>query len=133
MKKKENKTILIVEDEPHNLKLFRDILQFNGYTTIEATDGRQGIDMARQYQPDLVLMDMELPVMGGIEATKRLKQDAETRHITIVALTANAMPGDKEKILAAGCQDYISKPFRLNDFLKKVAGYMACRSQGDAR
>ncbi|MCF8092301.1 MAG: response regulator [Desulfotignum sp.] len=119
------KTILLVEDEPQNLKLFRDILQFRGYTTIEATDGQQGVDMAKKYLPDLVLMDIKLPVMDGIAATKILKQNEATKDIIIVALTADAMPGDKEKILAAGCHDYISKPFRLHVFIEKINEYLA--------
>ncbi|MCF8113708.1 MAG: response regulator [Desulfotignum sp.] len=119
------KTILLVEDEPQNLKLFRDILQFRGYTTIEATDGQQGVDMAKKYLPDLVLMDIKLPVMDGIAATKILKQNEATKDIIIVALTADAMPGDKEKILAAGCHDYISKPFRLHAFIEKINEYLA--------
>jgi CheY-like chemotaxis protein len=119
-----NKTILIVEDEPQNRKLFRDVLQYRGYTVLEAMDGREGIALAREHFPDLILMDIQMPVMDGISATRALKQNEITRHITVVALTANAMPGDKEKILEAGCHDYISKPFRLHEFLEKIKEYL---------
>ncbi len=125
MPEAKNKTILIVEDEPQNRKLFRDILQFNGYATLEASDGRQGVTLAKEHVPDLILMDMQLPVMNGMEATRILKQDEQTKGITIVALTANVMPGDKDKIMEAGCCDFIAKPFRLNDFLNKITGYLA--------
>jgi CheY-like chemotaxis protein len=124
MEDAKNRTILIVEDEPQNRKLFRDVLQYRGYTVLEAVDGREGIALARAHLPDLILMDIQMPVMDGISATRRLKQDAVTRHITVVALTANAMPGDKEEILEAGCHDYISKPFRLHAFLEKISEYL---------
>ncbi len=117
----QQKTILIVEDDPQNLKLFRDILEYKGYTTITATDGQQGVILAKEHRPDLILMDMQLPVMDGIAATQQIKCDAATKNIAVVALTANVMPGDREKMMAAGCQDYISKPFHLQDFLKKIA------------
>jgi CheY-like chemotaxis protein len=91
---------------------------------LEAKDGREGVALARQHRPDLILMDIQMPVMDGISATRTLKQDAVTQDITVVALTANAMPGDREKILEAGCQDYISKPFRLHEFLEKIREYL---------
>lgn len=120
----EKKTILIVEDEPQNRKLFRDVLEFHGYATIEAADGRRGIEMANQLAPDLILMDMGLPGMNGIEATRILVGAEATRRIPIVAITAFAMPGDKEKILEAGCRDYIAKPIHIPDLLNKVAEYL---------
>jgi CheY-like chemotaxis protein len=120
----ETRTILIVEDEPQNRKLFKDVLQYRGFTVVEARDGREGVALARQHRPDLILMDIQMPVMDGISATRTLKQDAVTQDITVVALTANAMPGDREKILEAGCQDYISKPFRLHEFLEKIREYL---------
>jgi two-component system, cell cycle response regulator DivK len=123
MPETKNKTILIVEDEPQNRKLFRDILEFNGYAVIEASDGRQGVMLAKEHVPDLILMDMQLPVMDGMEATRILQQDEQTKGINIVALTANVMPGDKDKIMEAGCYDFIAKPFRLHEFLHKIAGY----------
>ncbi|HSL61657.1 MAG TPA: response regulator [Desulfotignum sp.] len=124
MEETNTRTILIVEDEPQNRKLYRDVLQYGGYTVFEAVDGRQGVTLAKQHQPDLILMDIQMPVMDGISATRMLKQDDATRHIAVLALTANAMPGDREKILEAGCHDYISKPFRLHAFLEKIREYL---------
>lgn len=121
------KKILIVEDDPGNLKLFRDILQYKGYATLEATDGQQAVDMAKVCLPDLILMDIQLPVMNGIEATRRIKEDEVIRDIRIVALTANAMDGDREKMLKAGCHDYIVKPVHVTEFLERIAGYFAGR------
>ena len=120
----ETRTILIVEDEPQNRKLFKDVLQYRGFTVLEARDGREGVALAKQHLPDLILMDIEMPVMDGISATRTLRQDVVTQDITVVALTANAMPGDRKKILEAGCQDYISKPFRLHEFLEKIREYL---------
>ncbi len=124
MVKRENKLILIVEDDPKNLKLFRDVLQFKGYTTIEATDGQQGVVLAKEHKPDLILMDIQLPVMDGIEATKIIKHDETTKGTTIIALTAYAMSGDKDRMLAEGFDDYIPKPVNIQEFIKKVAGYL---------
>lgn len=115
--------ILIVEDDPNNLKLFRDILHYKGYATLEATDGQQAVDMAKAGLPDLILMDIQMPVLNGIEATRRIKEDEATRHIRIVALTANAMDGDEERMLKAGCHDYIAKPIHVAEFIEKIAGY----------
>jgi CheY-like chemotaxis protein len=119
------KCILIVEDNPNNLKLFHDVLQYKGYATLEATDGQQAVDMAKGCRPDLILMDIQLPVMNGLEATRRIKEDEATRNIKIVALTANAMDGDEEKMLKAGCHDYISKPVHVTEFVERIAGYFA--------
>jgi CheY-like chemotaxis protein len=115
--------ILIIEDDPKNLTLFRDLLQRFGYTTTEATDGREGIKLARADKPDLILMDIQLPVMDGIEATKILKSDPQTKNIPILALTSYAMKGDREKILQAGCDDYLAKPVDVQEFLAKVAQF----------
>jgi two-component system, cell cycle response regulator DivK len=120
-----NRTILIVEDELQNRKLFRDVLQYRGYTVFEAMNGKEGIALAKKHQPDLILMDIQMPVMDGLSATRILKQNETTRDIMVVALTANAMPGDREKILEAGCHDYISKPFRLHEFLEKIKEYLS--------
>ena len=117
------KVILIVEDDPKNLKLFRDLIQVSGYTTLEATDGKQGVELAREKKPDLILMDIQMPVMDGFEATKLLKNDDVTKDIPIVALTAYAMQGDEEKMREAGFDGYISKPIDVSDFLKKVKEY----------
>ena len=115
------KVILIVEDDPKNLKLFRDLLQVSGYTTLEATDGKQGVELAREKKPDLILMDIQMPVMDGLEATKLLKNNDVTKDIPIVALTAYAMQGDEEKMREAGFDGYISKPIDVKGFLKKIS------------
>ena len=115
------KVILIVEDDPKNLKLFRDLIQVSGYTTLEATDGKQGVELAREKKPDLILMDIQMPVMDGLEATKLLKNDDVTKDIPIVALTAYAMQGDEEKMREAGFDGYISKPIDVKGFLKKIS------------
>ena len=119
------KVILIVDDEPRNLKLFRDLLQASGYTTIEATDGEQGVELARARKPDLILMDIMMPVMDGLEATRILKADATTGNIPILALTSYAMKGDKERILEAGCDGYLAKPLDIKELLKTVTEYLS--------
>ena len=118
------RVILIVEDDPRNLKLIRDLLQIRGYTTLEATDGKQGIDMARAKMPDLILMDIQMPVMNGFEATSILKADPVTKSITIVALTAFAMQGDRERCMEAGFNDYITKPLDTRAFMTKIKEYL---------
>ena len=119
------KTILIVEDEPKNLKLIRDLLQAATYLTLEATDGAQGIELAKAHKPDLILMDILMPVIDGFEATKILKADAETRNIPIIALTSYAMKGDEEKVREIGCDGYITKPIDTRGFLKRIAEYLS--------
>jgi CheY-like chemotaxis protein len=119
------KVILIVEDDPKNLKLIRDLLQINGYTTLEATNGKQGVEMAKDKKPDLILMDIQMPIMDGLEATRILKTDAETKKIPIVALTSYAMVGDEERMYKAGCDEYLTKPIDTKEFLKKVAEYLS--------
>ena len=118
------RVILIVEDDPKNLKLIRDLLQIRGYTTLEATDGKQGVDMARAKMPDLILMDIQMPVMDGFEAISILKADPVTKSIPIIALTAFAMQGDREKCMEAGCNDYITKPLDTRVFMTKVKEYL---------
>jgi len=118
------KAILIVEDEPKNLKLLRDLLQASGYTTIEAPDGEKGVELAKAEKPGLILMDIMMPRMGGLEAARILKADATTRNIPILALTSYAMKGDREKILGAGCDGYLAKPIDIQELLKKVAQYL---------
>jgi two-component system cell cycle response regulator DivK len=118
------RTILIVEDDRKNMKLFRDLLQVSGYKTFEATDGRQGVDSAGLYKPDLILMDIMLPVLNGIEAIKILKSDETTRTIPIIALTSFALPNEKEQILEAGCNGYMLKPLNINDLMSKIREYL---------
>ena len=119
------KMILIVEDEPKNLTLLRDLLQVSGYANIEATDGKQGVELAKSKKPDLILMDIQLPEMDGLEATRILKADATTSNIPILALTSYAMKGDKERMLQAGCDGYLAKPFNIQELLKEVAKYLS--------
>jgi len=119
------RVILIVEDESMNLKLIRKLLQVSGYLTLEATDGAQGIELAKAHKPDLILMDILMPVMDGFEATKILKADAETRNIPIVALTASVMKGSEARICEAGCDEYITKPIDTRGFLKKVSEFLS--------
>ena len=114
------KVILIVEDEPTNRKLVGDLLKRIGYITIEATDGKQGVELARAKKPDLILMDIQMPVMNGLEATRILKADATTKNIPVLALTSYAMEGDKERILEAGCDGYLTKPIDIQEFVKEV-------------
>jgi two-component system cell cycle response regulator DivK len=118
-----DKRILIVEDEPKNLTLFRDLLQKFGYMTIEATNGKDGVKLARACNPNLILMDIQMPVMDGLEATRTLKLDATTKDIPILALTSYAMKGDREKIMQAGCDGYLAKPVDVREFLATVARY----------
>jgi two-component system cell cycle response regulator DivK len=107
--------ILIVEDNPKNLKLFRDVLQFNGFETIEADSAETGIELAKQRMPALILMDIQLPKMAGDEAMKVLKADDMTRHIPIVAVTSFAMKGDRERLLAEGFNGYLAKPVNIKE------------------
>jgi two-component system cell cycle response regulator DivK len=118
------KAILIVEDDPKNLKLFQTLLQVNGYETLEATDGMYGVEVAKKKKPDLILMDVQLPRMDGLEATKILKEDEKMRHTPIVALTGFAMKGDEERIRSAGCDGYITKPIDTKEFLKFITNYL---------
>ena len=118
------RVILIVEDDPKNLKLIRDLLQIRGYTALEATDGKQGVEMARAKMPDLILMDIQMPVMDGFEAISILKADPVTKSTPIIALTAFAMQGDREKCMEAGYNDYITKPLDTRAFVTKVKEYL---------
>ncbi len=112
--------LLLVEDNEMNRDMLSRRLLRKGYQVVVATDGRQGIAMARSEAPDLILMDMSLPVLDGWEATRQLKAAPETRSIPIIALTAHAMSGDREKALAAGCDDYDTKPIELPRLLEKI-------------
>lgn len=116
----EKKHILIVEDDGKNMKLLRDILNISGYVTIEAGDGKKAVELARQERPDLILMDIQLPILDGLEATKLIKADPATENIPICALTAFAMSGDRERFIQAGCDDYVSKPYNIGELLGKV-------------
>jgi CheY-like chemotaxis protein len=112
--------ILYVEDNDDNIYMLQRRLTRAGFTVVIAKDGAEGVAMAGAEQPDLILMDMGLPVLDGWEATRRIKAAAETKHIPVIALTANAMTGDKEKALAAGCDDFDTKPVELPRLLGKI-------------
>lgn len=118
-------SILVVEDNPSNMKLVSLILDSMGHHVIEAYDAAEGIEIAKVQKPVLILMDIQLPGMDGLEATRRLKQDPSTRSIKVAALTAFAMKGDEERILAAGCDAYISKPIQHLDFVAKINELLA--------
>ena len=113
--------VLIIEDNPTNMTLAIFLLKSVGHAVLSATDAEAGLALAREEQPDLILMDIQLPGMDGLEATALLKGDALTRAIPVIALTALAMKGDEERIRAAGCDGYIAKPMRYQEFLKTVA------------
>ena len=121
--------ILIVEDNEKNLKLARDILQFRGYRTIEAGTAEEGIELARAQQPDLVLMDVQLPGMDGVTALGHLRAEPATASIPVVALTAFAMKDDQERFLAAGFDGYLVKPINIREFPEQVQGFLGARSQ----
>jgi two-component system cell cycle response regulator DivK len=112
--------ILVVEDNEKNMKLFRDVLHASGYRTLEATTGGRAVELASEHGPDLVLMDVQLPDIDGIEALRRLRADERTASISVLALTAQAMEGDRERFLAAGFDDYISKPVDIVAFVETV-------------
>lgn len=120
----EAKLVLIVEDNDLNMKLFRDLLQAHGYRTLHTRDGKDVLDLARNNKPDLILMDIQLPEVSGLEVTKWLKNDAELRRIPVIAVTAFAMKGDEEKIRAGGCEDYLSKPISVGKFIATVRKYL---------
>jgi len=122
--------VLIVEDDLKNLKLLRDLLEVSGYSTLEAKDGRQGIEMAKAHKPALILMDIQMPIMDGLEATEILKADPETKDIPIIALTSHAMAGDEERIRKAGCDGYMSKPIDTRKFLKRLEQYFRDAPKG---
>jgi two-component system, cell cycle response regulator DivK len=116
--------VLLVEDNPANMKLATFLLQSAGHTVLSATDAEAGLTLARGEQPNLILMDIQLPGMDGLEATVLLKGDAATRAIPVIALTALAMKGDEERIRAAGCDGYIAKPLAYRNFLTIVSAHL---------
>lgn len=118
------KKILVIEDNPTNSKLVQLLLRSAGHAVLTADNAEAGIALARSERPDLVLMDIQLPGMDGLVATALLKRQDDTRHICVVALTALAMHGDRERILAAGCDDYIAKPIKSADFLARIAALL---------
>jgi two-component system cell cycle response regulator DivK len=122
------KTVLIVEDNELNMKLFNDLLEAHGYRVLQTREGLSALDIARQHKPDLILMDIQLPEVSGIEVTKWLKEDDELRSIPVVAVTAFAMKGDEQKIREGGCEAYISKPISVASFLSTINGFFGVKS-----
>jgi two-component system cell cycle response regulator DivK len=121
---KAEKTVLIVEDNELNMKLFHDLLEAHGIRTLETRDGTKVLEIAREKKPDLILMDIQLPEVSGLEVTKWLKEDEGLRHIPVIAVTAFAMKGDEQKIREGGCEDYISKPISVSRFLEVIESYL---------
>ena len=120
-----SKTVLIVEDNELNMKLFNDLLEAHGYRTIQTRDGNEALKLAREHRPDLILMDIQLPEISGLEVTKWIKEDDNLRSIPIIAVTAFAMKGDEEKIRDGGCEGYIAKPISVANFLQTVERFLA--------
>ena len=119
-----SKTVLIVEDNELNMKLFHDLLDAHGYRTLQTRSGIDALSLARQHRPDLILMDIQLPEVSGLEVTRWLKDDEELRDIPVIAVTAFAMKGDEERIRQGGCEAYISKPISIGTFLETVRRYL---------
>ena len=119
-----SKTVLIVEDNELNMKLFHDLLDAQGYETLQTREGLQALALARQHRPDLILMDIQLPEISGLEVTKWLKEDDELSHIPVIAVTAFAMKGDEERILEGGCEAYLSKPISVMAFIDTIKRFL---------
>ncbi|MCQ0990014.1 response regulator [Jiella marina] len=118
------KTVMIVEDNELNMKLFRDLLVAHGYETVQTRSGLSAVELARQNRPDLILMDIQLPEISGLDVTKQLKADPELHQIPVVAVTAFAMKGDEERIRQGGCEAYISKPISVTRFMEVVRSFL---------
>jgi two-component system cell cycle response regulator DivK len=118
------KTVLVVEDNELNMKLFHDLLEAHGYNIVQTRNGLEAIDLAREHHPDLILMDIQLPEVSGLEVTKWIKEDDELRAIPVIAVTAFAMKGDEERIRQGGCEAYLSKPISVNTFIETVKTYI---------
>ncbi|MBB3263903.1 two-component system cell cycle response regulator DivK [Azospirillum sp. OGB3] len=118
------KRVLIVEDNELNMKLFHDLLEAHGYATLQTRNGMDALSIAREHRPDLILMDIQLPEVSGLEVTRWIKDDPELASIPIIAVTAFAMKGDEEKIREGGCEDYIAKPISVTKFLQAVQKFL---------
>lgn len=124
MTQSNQKTVLLVEDNEDNLVVYRTILEHVGFRVIEARDGEEGVNRARQYHPDLILMDISIPKIDGWEATQRLKSDESTKEIPIIALTAHALEEDRQKALQAGCDGYLAKPVEPRRVVQEVERFV---------
>ena len=118
------KPVLIVEDNELNMKLFNDLLEANGYATLQTRDGMEALELTRQHRPDLIIMDIQLPEVSGLEVTKWLKEDEDLASIPVIAVPAFAMKGDEEKIREGGCEAYIAKPISVSSFLETVKHFL---------
>jgi two-component system cell cycle response regulator DivK len=118
------KTVLIVEDNELNMKLFSDLLEGHGYATLKTANGIEAIELARAHHPDLILMDIQLPEVSGLDVTRWLKEDDDLKSIPVIAVTAFAMKGDEERIREGGCEAYLSKPISIAKFLETVRTYL---------
>jgi CheY-like chemotaxis protein len=123
--------VLLVEDNPANLALMQYLLQASGYTTLTATDGREGVVVAQRESPDIILMDLQMPIMNGYEAARQVKEIPSLRGVPIIAVTAFAMVGDRDKILARGFEGYIAKPITPERFVSEVEGFIASALRAD--
>jgi two-component system cell cycle response regulator DivK len=126
------KTVLIVEDNELNMKLFHDLLEAHGYNTVATRNGVAAIDLARRHRPDLILMDIQLPEVSGLEVTKWIKDDPELHSIPIIAITAFAMKGDEERIRQGGCEAYLSKPISVAKFIETIRQFLGA-PEGERR
>jgi len=124
MNSEQKKRVLIVEDNELNMKLFRDLLEAHGYATLQTKDGMEALSLAREHKPDLILMDIQLPEVSGLEVTKWIKEDENLKSIPVVAVTAFAMKGDEEKIREGGCEAYVAKPISVENFMNTVKGFL---------
>ncbi len=118
------KTVLVVEDNELNMKLFHDLLEAHGYKILQTKDGMDALRIAREHKPDLILMDIQLPEVSGLEVTKWIKEDEDLKSIPVIAVTAFAMKGDEEKIREGGCEAYIAKPISVTNFLETVRKFL---------
>ena len=128
-----NHRILIVEDNELNLKLFRDLLAANGFETVETREGLEAMSLTRTMRPDLILMDIQLPEISGLDITRKIKADPDLRHIPVIAVTAFAMKDDEHRILEAGCEAYLSKPIAIDQFLTVIRRFLMPETIGVAR
>ena len=119
-----SKSILIVEDNELNMKLFNDLLEAHGYNTLQTSDGIEALKMAREHKPDLIVMDIQLPEVSGLEVTKWIKDDDNLKSIPVIAITAFAMKGDEERIKKGGCEAYLAKPITVNEFLDTIKQFL---------
>ena len=118
------KTVMIVEDNELNMKLFHDLLQANGFNTVQTRNGPDALALAREHKPDLILMDIQLPEVSGLDVTRWIKEDDTIKHIPIIAVTAFAMKGDEERIRAGGCEAYLSKPISVVKFIETIKHFL---------